>query len=82
MRRIFSETRHEYHLTQEALATLLGVTNQAVSQYEGGEKEPTNRRLLSWIENADRRVCRLGLELFFARYRALVYAVLAPNDKE
>lgn len=48
--------RQKSHLTQEHLASLAGVSQQAISAYETGRKDPT-------LETLQRLVAAAGLEL-------------------
>lgn len=46
---VFKRLRDERGLTQEQLASALGITKQAVSHYERGTREPKNKEMYEAI---------------------------------
>jgi len=56
------EARERAELTQEALASILGVTQQSVAQAERWSANPTLRFLQSWAE-----ACGVSLQLALVR---------------
>lgn len=75
---VIAASRAEQKLTLEEFAEALGINSrQNVSNWERGVNEPSGERLASWIHDEREWVSQLAEEIFVARYRQSLKAVIA-----
>lgn len=73
------EWRTENALNLREAGELLGISHNAIAQFENGIAKPDRANVARWMTNEDKRVRRLANDLFAASYSALIQNVLVPT---
>lgn len=76
---LIKEFISEYGSLRDAAEPLV-ISHTAVSNLANAISEPTPQTIAQWIFSDDRRVRRLGLEVFAIKYDTLIKSVLAPES--
>lgn len=77
--KIIREARSTLQMDMREFATSLGVSQNSINQWENETVEPSNPRIAEWSFSETPWVRRMGLEIFAAKYPAIIKGVLTPD---
>lgn len=78
---VISETRSAQRMSLREFGTELGVSHNAIAQYEQGIAQPKDEHLTAWLQDSRDWVWRMALEIYQIKNAALIAAAQARESE-